>query len=649
MAVIRIKYYDGPNMSTGFYVLKAGEVLDSITAQSDVTDINTAVEYYNIIRYFDKKIYLATWDTQTIQTYVERVKILRRIVGKLFGSFNSDAIIDNYDLVEHLLREDYIDAIAYYRVYKKLQETDFARFLSTYPSSIGLFIKQDRIVYTFGKAIVDYLISDPSSAELVVSHFFVKHRRNTRQTYMPNELTQEEFEKILWNYVEWQDANSNYLAIIAGLKKSDSFFVNDRIRLKAKRHYREITTALFERNDSHPIEYGVEVQFRNQPEDCKSTIDNNVERLSYGVSWIKENLDYPTLLNNFIYLFGFTDNKMRCQFLSNPDNLGILESVLGIRSEKEYPIGVDYTFSDMKSQLQMIAYKNILSKHGIEVESLFKWFFEEYLHNEFEVKDYIYVAPTSSASDLERILVLITQMDAVLKQFRLYVEDKAIDRELFELSSMPYRIIDTPSMLENKYCYGKSDDLRRAQYLLFSNQSGLNYTEKTGSNSVFFADILISHDVTAADYPDYEQDNIKWLIDKGYIFIDEYNYLRAQITIVNLLYDLHHEGSIAYYYCHELQKEALKELYNKGDIEFESKLFSRREQEYLDYMLNTQQFTNGPELRNKYVHGTFSNNTDTHKKDYIELLKIMVLIIIKINEEFCLKYPENEIVTGVES
>ena len=57
-------------------------------------------------------------------------------------------------------------------------------------------------------------------------------------------------------------------------------------------------------------------------------------------------------------------------------------------------------------------------------------------------------------------------------------------------------------------------------------------------------------------------------------------------------------------------------------------------------MLNVQQFTNGPELRNKYAHGVFSLNDNQHYNDYIELLKIMVLIIIKINEEFCLKYPE---------
>ena len=81
-------------------------------------------------------------------------------------------------------------------------------------------------------------------------------------------------------------------------------------------------------------------------------------------------------------------------------------------------------------------------------------------------------------------------------------------------------------------------------------------------------------------------------------------------------------------------------MLEKGDVEMESSLFTRREQEYLDYMLNTQEFINGPELRNKYVHGTFSTSVETHRRDYVELLKIMVLIIIKINEEFCLRFPE---------
>lgn len=81
------------------------------------------------------------------------------------------------------------------------------------------------------------------------------------------------------------------------------------------------------------------------------------------------------------------------------------------------------------------------------------------------------------------------------------------------------------------------------------------------------------------------------------------------------------------------------ELIATGELVAESSLFTRDEQAYLDYILNVQRFTNGPELRNKYVHGTFSLDPKVHERDYLELLKIMVLIVIKINEEFCLLHP----------
>jgi len=48
---------------------------------------------------------------------------------------------------------------------------------------------------------------------------------------------------------------------------------------------------------------------------------------------------------------------------------------------------------------------------------------------------------------------------------------------------------------------------------------------------------------------------------------------------------------------------------------------------------------NGPELRNKYAHGIFPVDPKKQEHDYIELLRIMVLIIIKINEEFCIMNP----------
>ena len=44
--------------------------------------------------------------------------------------------------------------------------------------------------------------------------------------------------------------------------------------------------------------------------------ENNIIENLYDLSWIKSNLDYPTLLNNFIYLFEFSDLKMRIDHTS---------------------------------------------------------------------------------------------------------------------------------------------------------------------------------------------------------------------------------------------------------------------------------------------------------------------------------------------
>lgn len=78
-------------------------------------------------------------------------------------------------------------------------------------------------------------------------------------------------------------------------------------------------------------------------------------------------------------------------------------------------------------------------------------------------------------------------------------------------------------------------------------------------------------------------------------------------------------------------------MINAGDIRIESTLFSVPEKNYLNFMLNKSQYSDGLDIHNKYAHSTYSINKDVQQKDYIELLKIMVLIVTKINEEFCLR------------
>ncbi|MCU9767274.1 hypothetical protein N4803_00700, partial [Enterococcus faecalis] len=57
------------------------------------------------------------------------------------------------------------------------------------------------------------------------------------------------------------------------------------------------------------------------------------------------------------------------------------------------------------------------------------------------------------------------------------------------------------------------------------------------------------------------------------------------------------------------------------------------EVDYLNYILNNSEFDNALGLRNKYSHGSIVEENET---DYFYTLIILVIYVIKINEELVL-------------
>ena len=84
----------------------------------------------------------------------------------------------------------------------------------------------------------------------------------------------------------------------------------------------------------------------------------------------------------------------------------------------------------------------------------------------------------------------------------------------------------------------------------------------------------------------------------------------------------------------EQMEKYIKELEDNEDIYYENTLFPHNETEYINYILNNAEFNNGLSIRNKYSHGTYSCDEDVQMADYIEVLKVMLMVIMRINEEF---------------
>ena len=452
----------------------------------------------------------------------------------------------------------------------------------------------------------------------------------------PDNFSGDDKENVINSYLDSNDVNPNYLKLIIDSNPSKQLPFSDKTKLKAKRLYNKFAEEVFS-NESKGHKYGVEVIFDEKLDDVmKTEYIDSVYRITYGTNYLKESLDYPSLLNNFIYLFEYTDLQFRSNWYLRKSNLGIFESILGIRGKTVYNVGVSFNLLNMLSLSQISIYSAFLNRNNIVIENVIKWFFEEYLKEEFSVNNYCFNVPSQNISFSEKCKLLLIELESILKQFKCFVEDGEIDRELLEISSKHLKFESIPSMIKDKYLYLNEKVASTLTYILFSDQSGLSYIDKFQDKYEYFAKLMFNERINISDFNDVQKSRIKILDSASIIKINDNGDFAYEENKILLLHDLYkNEVSRKSYVYKMLSYFSDEEIENY--YQFGSTLFSRPEQAYLNYMLNNAEFSNGLALRNKYLHGTGPNNSEKNVEDYYQILKIIIFIVIKINEEFCAK------------
>lgn len=124
--------------------------------------------------------------------------------------------------------------------------------------------------------------------------------------------------------------------------------------------------------------------------------EDDVNVFSYDLSWILENQDYQTLLNNFIYLYEFVDTvQFRSTFINNREHLGVVERFMGPHYKNAYNPGSLFNLKLQLGLLQIGSYYSLLKdRNGIWLEDVITKFFSEYLPIEFNIKDYRILMPS---------------------------------------------------------------------------------------------------------------------------------------------------------------------------------------------------------------------------------------------------------------
>ncbi len=636
----RVKFYPPTDIAFGYNL---GKITNIKLPTFEAVTINDAIEFYEIHRYFNNGAKRNDWTDEDFQIYKEKSKNLYRLTCRFFETICDDNIVSLYDSIEFDYHSVFWILFDNCKLYKRISKKVFELLIKcerVYSRDLFLY---KNIVNKYGNELRNYILRNDFCISVIL-HVYGQDYTDNEHLYLPSELTNNDISRYIEKYIDSGNANINYLYAIVNMRYDNRFSVTNQLRLRAKRKFCLLEDEILRKDDT--LKFRHEVYFDKGQDEIKRFIENDKQIcFSYNAVYLENTLDYPSILNNFIFLFEYTDSQVRSNHLCRKDEATIIDRITASDSACLYPRNVTFESKHLIASMQMMAYTELLIDKGIYLEDVLKWFFTEYLQKEFGCPEIRVLMPSHNCTYHEKCIIIITAFETVLKQYSIYVDYSAIDFELIEMLSTPMKFEEVKSQIKGKYVYGNGDVYLNLSYALFSDQCMLHCIEKfynDGKRYASFAELLINEQIYLSDYNGRSQDlkMIEYLKEQGYVEIRD----GSQICIKNverliLLNDLYkHEVINRNYYPHSFQV-VIDDLIGEGLLENGSTLFSRQEIKYLNYLLNKAEYVNGLELRNKYMHGTqhIEVNDEKHKQNYLILLRLFVLLVIKVNDEFSLK------------
>ena len=622
-----IRFYSEFDMACGYEI---GNIIEKINtnALEEELDCNEVINFYNALKYISIERFANYIQEQTsidIKIYERKIK---QKIGMFIGK-NKINFINVYDEIDYTLAEDFIEIIEKYHIYNEISRSDFKALMNKEHMHVYIILKFRRLVEYFDNAIKENLLSDFKNVETIMSKYLKEN-----ELYLPESLTVEEILKI--KYIASNEANINVLRKIVTFPTGTGLNIPDKIKLHAKRKIKEEEEKIF--SNGSGFESGVSISYpTDQEEAVLASMENRMVDIKVSRKWLEDSLDYPTLWNNFIYIFNFVDEKFCLEFDSKQNEVSALERAIRDSGPHLFNESFAFTTKEMISDAEIFSYTNVLNIFGVRIESMMEWFFNEYIKEEFNINEFIIKLPSENTSYFEKCRSILPEIDRIFKQYNVLIEDGEIDQELIQMSSSSVKNKDIKSFNQKKYVYYSSDWYKTVSFLLFSDQSSIFYMPSKGKYKNFL-DLIIKEKVLRSDFEEYQLQRMGWLFDNNIISEDEDGYLKfVDLYLIYALRDLYYKDVLSYWHYPEEIKKVIEKLGEKGRICFESTLFSRNEQDYFDYYLNKTKFTNGYDIRNKYLHGTNSNDEKQYEADYYRILKLIVIIIIKINDDLCIK------------
>lgn len=629
----RVHFYSPTDMAAEMMLGRAEDLLVNFSESKQYSDINDIIELYHIKQYIDAKLFLANWSEQQRDIFSVKTSGMWSAACKFFNNINDSNVSNYLTRLDARYRDSFWELFAKCKTYKNVTKEKIRELLNIKASRLRTILRQDVLVRHYDKPLREHFISTAQTAEIILLKYEGKRDLPQKTMHLPPSLTKEDKIGIISNYIDHEDANANYIRLIVSAREQADFKIHDTIRLKAKRRHEAIMRELLTSESAMTLGYNVVVS-KEQIEPKTANYEDGKLTVTYSLTWIQQHADVVSLFKNFVDLLGFLDGQHRISLVSLKSQKSFVD-IFGVDAEGDYPNHFQFQSANNLAFVQIIAYEHILKDIGISLDDVITTAFNNFTAGQ-GIDGLSVKLPSPSASTLEKIRFLLPEMEALMKKYKLYVEHGKIDPELLSISSAPCKIKEIPSGVNKKYVYGVDENIGLVQYFFFSDQSMLFYVPPFKDQYQSLFDLIVNEKVLWSNVEEYQKDGYNTLTELGYLkIVDGYIEL-DRINDVCALGDLHKNDVMSYGHYRDNARATIDQLARADAVVFESTLLSNPEIDYFNYYLNRSEFTNGADLRNKYVHGAHLYDEGTMKADYYRLLILLVLLEWKIIDDICI-------------
>lgn len=637
----RVHYYSQYDLSIEWNLQQIEELLQDFDASVFIKDLNDIIELYHIKKHIDYGNHLLTWNENYINNLKSTVNTFPRIIVMYLRRLSNEALYDQYKLLDWGYIESFWEIISHYDILDLLDEAFLNNVLDE-EENLRPILQQEKIVNKFTTYLRSKMMCNSLSAHILLDQYVRKGLNDSDKTYFfPSSLTIEDKEEIIVRFLNQDEPNLNYVRLVRQVKDSSSqITLNPKTRLLAESVEKDLNDKLLDKAIVIKSSYCIEYDRSDNVPSTRIELREDGFKQVHSWEYIK-GLNKTQKILVFSGLFGLIGEDSIISLVNKDYETDALESVLASRdhSRNAYFMNECCRLNNALALDNTFLYSQVLLSTDERLESLVKTFYESHFKEDYGYTTFPLILPDEDADWMAKCRTIIPELDSVSKQYDLFIKEGDLDPRLFQLEK-PSLTTDVKSLFENKYyeINGFPMELWEPMYFLYKMGEVLhvvNGFDTTGIEN--FHDFITRYEVPYSVYTDFRKDKIDKLISRGYIKVDEQGILRlANVPAIKILGCLWRNRAISYWHHDKPIRELLDEWKNEGLLKTDDHLLCESERNLFSYYLNKSQYTNGPDIRNRYAHGSIPAGGDVniHAKNYYTLMMLLILLLLKIEDEF---------------